>query len=135
MFYDFAITVPAGRAESTPVEQVMKLTKGVIHRVEVQFPIGCAALAHCRIYHEEHQLFPTNPPGSFATDGYTIPIDDNFELNTEPYSLKARCWNDDDTYQHIITIRVGVLRGEWAILLMKVIKGLVKFLNLVGVKV
>ena len=135
MFYDFAITVPKSTTEAIPVEQAMKLTKGVIHRVEIQFPIGTLALAHCKIYHDEHQFLPTNPEGSFASDGYVIPIDENFELSTVPYSLKARCWNDDDTYQHIITIRVGVLGGEWAILLMKVIKGLVKFLSLVGIKV
>jgi len=127
MFYDFAITVPAGTTEAAPVEQVMKLTYGVIHRVEVQFPIGTQALAHCKIYHEEHQLLPTNPDGDFASDGYTIPIDEHYELFTEPYSLKAKCWNDDDTYAHVITIRVGILPQEvlspWA-QLGKAIKGL-----------
>jgi len=120
MFYDFAITVPKSRTEANPVEQVMKLTYGVIHRVEVQFPIGTQALAHCKLLHEEHQLFPTNPEGSFASDGYVIPIDDHFELFTEPYSLKAKCWNDDDTYAHTITVRVGILPPEtlspWAAL-------------------
>lgn len=112
MFYDYAITVPKDTTESSPVEQVMKLTKGVIHRVEVQFPIGCRALAHCVILHHEHQFLPTNPQGSFASDGYIIPIDEHFELKTAPYSLKAKCWNEDDTYQHVITIRVGILPKE-----------------------
>ncbi len=128
MFYDFAIKVETTDTEASPKEQVLKLTYGVIHRVEVQFPIGTQALTHCKLFHEEHQLFPTNPDGDFASDGYVIPIDDHFELHTEPYSLKAKCWNEDDTYAHTITIRVGILPEEilspWAAL-GKALKGLI----------
>jgi len=135
MFYDFAITVPKETTESAPVTEELKLTHGVIHRIEVEFPIGTLALAHCRLLHWEHQAWPTNPPGSFATDGYTIGIDENFELDTAPYTLKAVCWNDDDTYAHTITIRVGVMESETAIFIIKALKALVKFLQMVGIKV
>jgi len=112
MFYDYAIVVPANTLESAPVTQFLKLTRGIIHRVEVQFPIGTLALAHCRIFYHEHQAFPTNPDGDFSSDGYVIPIDDQYEIDSEPYDMKAVCWNLDDTYQHIITVRVGILRYE-----------------------
>jgi hypothetical protein len=135
MFYDFAITVPKSTTEAAPVTEELKLTHGVIHRIEVQFPVGTMALAHCQLRHWEHQAWPTNPPGSFASDGYTIVIDENFELDTAPYTLKAVCWNDDDTYPHIITVRVGVMESETAIFIIKALKALVKFLQMVGIKV
>ena len=134
MFYDFAITVPKDTTELAPVTQVMKLTKGVVTRVEVQFPNGCAGLAHCKLLHEESQKWPTPPSTSFASDGHAIVIDENFELNTEPFSLKAVCWNEDDTFSHTLYVRVGVLRCEIAIMILKVFQGLEKMLRLMGIK-
>ena len=133
MFYDFAVSVPANTLESAPVEQTLKLTHGIIHKVEVQFPIGTQALAHCKILEGGHQFLPTNPEGSFASDGYVIPIDEYYEFYTEPYTLKVRCWNDDDTYQHTITIRVGIMESKVAIFLMNILTQMAKFLKLVGI--
>jgi len=112
MFYDYSITVPANTAESSPVTQYLKLTRGIIHRVEVQFPIGASALMRCKIFYHEWQAFPTNPDGYFASDGYVIPIDDYYKIDSEPFDLKVLVWNLDDTYQHILTVRVGLLRYE-----------------------
>lgn len=133
MFYEWAVAVPANTTESSPVTQVMKLTLGVITRVEVQFPHGCNGLAHCKILHEESQKWPTPPSTSMASSGHAIQIDENFDLDTEPYSLKAICWNEDNTYQHTIYVRVGVLRGQFAVTIFKVFEGLEKMLKLIGV--
>lgn len=134
MFYEWAIDVPASTTSAAPVTQDMKLTEGVITRVEVQFPNGCAGLAHCKILHSESQKWPTPPSTSFASDGHAITLDENFELSDEPFSLKAVCWNDDDTYQHTIYVRIGLLRGPGAIFINKVFQGLAKMLALMGIK-
>lgn len=134
MFYDFAITVAANTTEANPTWQTMKLTKGVVHRVEVQFPIGCRALAHCVIMHGGHQFLPTNPDGNFASDGYVIPIDEHYELKAAPYSLRAKCWNEDDTYQHVITVRVGVLAKEVLSPLTGLGATFTKFFKLIGIR-
>lgn len=134
MFYEFAIAVPANTTAAAPVEQEIRITQGVVTRVEVQFPNGCAGLAHCKILHQESQKWPTPPSTSFASDGYTIAVDENFEVDTEPYLLKALCWNLDDTFDHTIYVRVGVLRGQVAKMILKVFQGLEKFLSLVGIK-
>ena len=135
MFYDFAILVPVNTSESSPAEQDLKLTHGIIHRIEVQFPIGTLALAHCRLEHHSFGELPTNPSGSFATDGYTIPIDEYLEFFAEPYIIRATCWNDDDTYPHTITVRIGMLESKRTLMLLAVINGLMKFLSMVGIKV
>lgn len=134
MYYEFAVAVPANTTSGAPVTQVMKLTKGVVTRVEVQFPDGCAGLAHCRILHQESQKWPTPPSTSLTSAGHAIVIDENFELSDEPYQLKAVCWNEDDTYSHTLYIRVGVLRGEVAIMILKVFQGLEKMLRLMGIR-
>lgn len=133
MFYDFAVTVPASTAEASPVTQGMKLTTGIVHRVEVQFPAGCAGLAHCAVEHDGHQFLPTNPDGDFASDDFTVVIDEHYELKKGNTLMRARAWNDDDTYQHTITIRVGIMDSKLWLTLLKVITGLQKMLKLVGV--
>ena len=135
MFYEWAIAVPANTTEAAPITQEMKLTKGVITRIEIQFPTGCAGLAHCRILEGTIQKWPTPPSTSFASDGYTVPIEENYELENLPATLFAKAWNLDDTYDHTIYVRVGVLRGEGALLANKVFAGLGKMLQLMGIKV
>lgn len=112
MFYDFAITVKTTHTEASPKEQVLKLTHGVIHRVELGFPSGCAGLVRVKLLHEEHQLYPTNPDGYFASDDYNIPINDYYELYTEPYSLKFIGYAVGTSYDHTIIVRIGVLPEE-----------------------
>lgn len=135
MYYEFAITVPANRAQSSPVEQYLQLTHGLIHHIEIQFPIGCAGLAHCQLRSPSFGSLPTNPQGSFASDGYFIPIDEHLEFFAEPYIIKAVLWNDDETYPHIITIRVGMFESKTVIWIMGIFKGMAKLLKLMGIKV
>lgn len=135
MYYEFAITVSANTAESSPVEQYLKLTHGLIHHIEIQFPIGCAGLAHCQLLSPNFGSLPTNPSGDFSSDGYTIPIDENLEFFAEPYIIKARLWNDDETYPHTITIRVGMFESKTALWIISLFKGLAKMLKLMGIKV
>lgn len=112
MYYDVSFTIPANTAKASPTELDVKLTYGVVHRVEIGFPSGCAGLAHLQIRRGGHQVWPTNPQGSFNTDGYTIPINDYYELFEEPYILTLVGWNLDDTYDHTLEVRFGVLPPE-----------------------
>lgn len=133
MYYDFAVTVPAGTAENDPVTENLKLTKGIIHRVEVDFPAGCRGYVSLVIMHGGHQLFPENREGSFNAEGYTIPIDEHYPLLSKPYSLKAVAWSPDASYDHTITVRIGILDERVMSPLVELGGNLKKFLKLVGV--
>lgn len=135
MFYDFAITVKAGTTEAVPKEEVLKLTKGIIHRVEVEFYPGPRRYVFCKLYHHEHQLWPTNPDGAFSTDAYTIAFDEYEELKSAPYTLVARAYSPDADYNHVITVRIGILESKTAILLLSALKGMMKLFKLMGIKV
>jgi len=135
MFYEFAISVPKSTTQGTPKTQKLRLAHGVIHRVEVQFPIGTQALAHARLEHHSFGGLPTNPQGNFCSDGYIIPVDEYLEFFSAPYEVTAILWNDDDTYAHTITFRFGIWESKIAVFIMSVFKGLAKFLKMVGIKV
>lgn len=109
MFYSHSLTIPANTSADTPEEYDLQVTHGLLHRIEVEFPRGCAGLVHLVIEHWESQLYPSNPDGDFSTDGYTIAFDDYFELYHSPYLLRLVGWNEDDTYSHTVTVRVGIL--------------------------
>ena len=135
MFYSFQIPVAVGRTEANPVEEELNLTYGVIVWVGVQFPVGCAELVHCRLLHRRHQVWPSNINESLQSDGYTVPIDEHYRLDEPPFIFTAICWNDDDTYDHTVTVFVDILESTLALLIVELAKGLSRFLKLVGIKV
>lgn len=133
MFYSYAIPIPAGTTEASPLITELTLSKGILHRVEIEFPAGCRGLAHCQIKEAGlHQVYPTNPTGNFASDDYVIVLDDYYDIPS-PYLLRAFAWNDDDTYPHTLLIRIGVLPTEIVSPMGGVVGALRKFLKLVGV--
>ena len=134
MFYDYAVLIPAGTPEDDPVEQELNLTHGIIHRVEVEFPAGCRGYAYLAIYHREHQAFPTNINEAFNGEGYTIPIDEYFDLTEPPHNLLVRGWSPNAIYPHTITVRIGILPKEVLSPLTGIGGLFQKFFKLVGVK-
>jgi len=114
VFYDFAITIPAGRTQADPVKQELKLCYGILRRVEVAFPAGCKGYVSLIINWREHQLYPTNPDEAFNAEEYTVPIDDYFPITVPPFSLFAVGWAPSAIYNHIITVRIGILPIEVA---------------------
>jgi len=112
MQYDFAITIPANTPAESPLETELQLTAGVLHAVWIEFPPGCAGLAHVQIRQPEATFLPSNPDGSFAGDSCVIPIMEYKPLISGLDLLKCFAWNLDDTYPHTVTIRIGVLLEE-----------------------
>ena len=134
MMYSYAIPIPANTTEGDPVEQDLTLTHGIITHVEVEFPPGCAGLVHLVVTRYGSQLWPLNPDGDLASDGYVIPWDEEYDLTQAPYTLRAVAWNDDDTFAHTLTIRITLspIAGRTALQEMHYI--LQTFARLVGIK-
>ena len=112
MYYDFSFTIPANTTKASPHTEKVKLTHGIIHRVEVLFPERCGSLAHCVIKEGLHQHWPTNPGGSFNSDGETIIINEYLEFTRRPYILTLVGWNLCDTFPHTLEVRFGILPVE-----------------------
>lgn len=106
MFYEWAITVPPNTPEQNAIRQDVTLTVGVVRKVEVQFPTGCAGLVHARIHRQGVQVWPSNPGGEFASDGYIISFDEKYILDDEPLGFTLEVWNEDQTYEHQVRIRM-----------------------------
>lgn len=109
MYYETSITIPAGTLATAPVIAYLKMTQGVIHRVEVGFRPGTDMLVGIRIEREGSQLFPSNPEGDLRDDGRTIVWDDYKPMEAAPYMVKIIGYAPDALYDHTVRVRMGVL--------------------------
>ena len=91
---------------------VLKVTKGLVYRVEVEFALNCAGLAYCVICDGTHQVWPSNPGTWFRGDGSIIGFDDTYLKLIEPFQFDIYTYNLDDTYPHTIIIRIGMVSKD-----------------------
>ena len=108
MLYKQAVTIPSNTLETAPIRHKMSLTAGVIDKVSIEFPAGCAGLAGVRILENEFQLWPLTPGQWFVTDDFTIEFTEYHKIEAEPFALYIEGYNTDSTYDHTITVSISV---------------------------
>jgi len=113
MIYRWKITTPANTTEANAEETILQLGRGIIHKLDIVFPPGAQQLHHIQISRAKHQVWPTNIGESFASDGEPITFREALIMDQEPYQLEVKTWNDDDTYDHALLIRIGLLRKKF----------------------
>jgi len=110
MIYSYTIDTPANTSELSRIKTDLKLTAGIIHKVELVFPSGCAGFLYAAINHGLHQIWPTNPGEYFRTDGETISFDEYYELTSGENIITVYTYNLDETYDHELIVRLGILQ-------------------------
>jgi hypothetical protein len=108
MIFVFPLTLPANTPETAKQKTVLALARGKITRVMVEFPPGHAGLTHIGINRGLFQLWPANQSATFRSSNETIIWEEEYSLDTPPYNLDAYAWNEDDTYEHTITVRIVI---------------------------
>ena len=114
MFYAWDITVGASTLESSPKTQELKLTAGVITRVDLKYPAGCKGMVKVRILHSEFQLVPLSRGEWVTGDNETVPTETFFTLSPDQNSLKFVGVSPGTSYPHTITVRVNIEPEEVA---------------------
>ena len=106
MFYVFPLTIPASTPETAKQITTLELARGTVKRVNVEFPAGHVGLTHLFLRRGLYQVWPSNPEANFKSSNETIAWEDDYKLDTQPYHFVAYAWNEDDTYEHTITVRL-----------------------------
>jgi len=109
MIYNFSVSVATTNTATAPLKTTHKLTHGIIHKLDIVFPPGCLGLVGIAIFNGLHQLWPTNPTEYFISDDETISFREHYELIEEPFELYSVGYTMDDTYDHTIVLRIGIL--------------------------
>jgi hypothetical protein len=114
MFFAWDITIPLNTLEASPIEQTLKICKGVITSMWVGFPSGCNNMVMVQLLRSEHQLVPLNRGYWLIGNAHRVETDSSYEMSTVPYQLKFRGCSPGTTYAHVITVQIQVLAKEIA---------------------
>ena len=109
MDYVVNLTVPAITAKASAVFEELRIPHGEINQVRVFFPPGCASLVHGRILVDDAQVYPSNLGSWYMGDGLSLVINDQLFLREAHQTVRFEGYNEDDTYQHVITFGLTVL--------------------------
>ena len=112
MIYAASITTSKGGSEEQAASTVLPVTPGLLWLLEVDFPPGCCGLAHIQIFDGLYQVFPATPGESFHGDACTVHLEDLYFKQAAPYEFVIKTWNEDDTWDHDLQVRVGMAMGR-----------------------
>lgn len=112
MIYSATITLQPNTTEESAVKTVLEINKGLIWRIEVEFPAGCCGLVHLQIFDCSYQVFPATPDESLRGENVIVGYDDLYLKNAAPYELTLKIWNDDEAHEHTIQVRIGMATTE-----------------------
>lgn len=88
---------------------MVSITKGLVYKVEFDFPPGSAGLLGCAIFDGSYQVWPSSLGNWFTGDDVVISFDDVYLKESAPYNFTIVTYNEDDTYDHLINIRIGLV--------------------------
>lgn len=112
MIYSIDINTPKDTTKANLKQSILKVTKGLVYRVEIEFPVGCAGHTRCAIFDGGHPVWPSSLGEFFRTDGYCIAFDDTYLKQVEPFQFEIFTYNLDDTYAHSVLVRVGMVSHD-----------------------
>ncbi len=107
------ITLTKGRTEATSTDTEFYVNKGVIARIWVHFPPGCAGLVKLRIYYQGHPFLPVENDAHIRGDAYTYEFPVMFEILQQPMRITIRAWNEDAVYEHTIDVSFLIIPKMW----------------------
>lgn len=112
MIYVADFTTPANTPRTSPVETLLRVTRGLVYRFELQFPAGALGLHHVWVQDGGAQIWPSSPHETFHPDRATISFDETYLKTAPPYEFIILSYNLDDTYAHAAQCRIGMVGQE-----------------------
>jgi len=112
VIYTANISTLKDTAQTALKRTVLHVTKGLVYKVEFYFPSGSAGLMGVAVFDGGFQCWPSTVGEFFNSDDETIRFDDMYLKESAPYQFDIYTYNDDDTYDHSVAVRVGLVSKE-----------------------
>lgn len=109
MIYSMHINTEHTTYATQPKRTPLLVVKGLVYKVEIDFPPGPSGLLKVQIYDGNHQVWPSTPGEYFASDHSTISFDETMLKMLEPFRYDVYTVNEDETYDHGIVVRIGMV--------------------------
>jgi hypothetical protein len=105
--YSYEKTFAAGTSRDSQEALEMPCHWGILCDVHIAFRWGTSRLCHVHLDDGLHQIFPTNPEGTYAFDGYTLPLEGEYELQPGTRKIYLRGWNEGN-HPHTVAVAFRV---------------------------
>ena len=112
MIYAATITTPANTFPAAELMTRLNVALGLVVKLEVFFPPGSSGLLHARICDGSYQAFPATPGTDFFGDNLTLSFEELYDKSADPPSFDVWTYNLDDTYAHVLQVRMMVVSKE-----------------------
>ncbi len=112
MVFSVSITTGNNTLKVNSTKTVLKVAKGLVYRLEVEFPPGCSGLLHCQIFDGNYQVYPSSQQDSFHSDARVIGFDDLYLKTAAPFEFVVKTWNLDEINAHKVQVRIGIASSE-----------------------
>lgn len=111
MYYHKEVTISKDTLIYPGYETRIEIGKGIITRLRVFFPWGCANLCGVQIYRYEQQLLPLNRTEYLKGNDVEYILDSDIVIDQEPYELLIKGYNLDDIFEHKPVISVQMTKN------------------------
>ena len=109
MLYTATVDTVANTSRGEPLSTILQATSGIVVRSEFYFPPGPSGLVGIQVRVANVQISPVDRDEWLIGDNVTIEYADFYGLDTEPFQLEIRTYNDDTEYDHRIQYRCVVM--------------------------
>jgi len=109
VIYTANITTVKNTAQTNLKRTRITVTKGLVYRVEFYFPAGSAGLMGMAVFDGLFQCWPSSVGDFFTGEDQTIQFDDLYLMESAPYEFQVFTYNEDDTYDHFLGVRIGLV--------------------------
>lgn len=112
MIYTANITTPKLNEHTGLMKTVLKVTKGLVYKVQFYFPPGSAGLMGVAVFDGLYQVWPSNVGEFFVGEDHVIDFEDMYLKGSAPYQLQCYTYNNDTENSHFVSVRIGLVSNE-----------------------
>lgn len=112
MIYTANITTEKNRSQTNLKKTIIRVTKGLVFKVEFFFPPGSAGLMGLAVFDGLYQVWPSSVGEFFISDDETISFEDLYLKESGPFEFQCYTYNTDDTNNHLVGVRIGLVSSE-----------------------
>lgn len=109
MYYKVDFSIPKNTGKGSFVIARIKAAKGILHRLRIVFPSGCAGLVGVQLFHGGHPITPTTHGEWIRGDGNPFDLREFYPLPADANLITVRGYNLDTVYAHEVLVGIGVL--------------------------
>jgi len=112
VIYIANITTIKNTATTALKKTTIRVTSGLVFKVEFYFPAGSAGLMGVAVFDGLYQIWPSTVGEFFTGEDQLIAFDDMYLKEQAPFELQCYTYNLDDTHQHFVSVRIGLVSAE-----------------------